>query len=160
MHQFFSFFFTSNNLLEDITHLFPVHLFSAPWKGFLGFSGGWERVHWNKWVNANIAIYTTSVIRQKCKSHLKTEVTKTKGKFFKKQTFFYSLIYRGKKCLFIGKFGVLCFPVTSVLRFALLPNYWRLLLLVSLHRSIHREIKYQTWSSCSLRFRIWSQRTW
>ena len=29
----------------------------------------------------------------------------------------------GKKCSFFGKFGVLCFLVTSVLRLALLPYY-------------------------------------
>ena len=31
----------------------------------------------------------------------------------------------GKKCLFFGKFGVLCFLVTPVLRFASLPYYRR-----------------------------------
>ena len=30
-------------------------------------------------------------------------------------------VSRGKKCSFFGKFAVLCFLVTSVLRFALLP---------------------------------------
>ena len=32
----------------------------------------------------------------------------------------------GKKCSFFGKFGVFCFPVTIVLRFALLPYYQRI----------------------------------
>ena len=32
---------------------------------------------------------------------------------------------RGKKCSFFGKFGVLCFLVTSVLKFPLLPYYQR-----------------------------------
>ena len=31
----------------------------------------------------------------------------------------------GKKCSFLGKFGVLCFLVTSILRFALLHYYRR-----------------------------------
>ena len=31
----------------------------------------------------------------------------------------------GKKCLFFGKFDVLCFLKTPVLRFALLPHYRR-----------------------------------
>ena len=31
----------------------------------------------------------------------------------------------GKKCSFFGKFGVLCFLVTSVLRFVLVPYYRR-----------------------------------
>ena len=30
----------------------------------------------------------------------------------------------GKKCLFFGKFGVLCFLEMPVLRFTLLPYYW------------------------------------
>ena len=33
----------------------------------------------------------------------------------------------GEKCLFFGKFGVLCFLVTPVLRFALLPYYQRII---------------------------------
>ena len=33
-------------------------------------------------------------------------------------------LWGGKKCSFFEKFGVLCFPVTPVLRFALLPNNW------------------------------------
>ena len=32
-----------------------------------------------------------------------------------------------KECLFFGKFGVLCFFVTTILTFALLPHYQRLL---------------------------------
>ena len=34
-------------------------------------------------------------------------------------------LIRGKKCSFFEKFGVLCFLETPVLRFALLPYYWR-----------------------------------
>ena len=34
----------------------------------------------------------------------------------------------GKKCLFLRKFGVLCFLVTPVLGFALLPYYRRIML--------------------------------
>ena len=33
---------------------------------------------------------------------------------------------RGKKCLFFGNFGVLCFLETPVLRFTLLPYYRRI----------------------------------
>ena len=36
-----------------------------------------------------------------------------------------SCVSGGKKCSFFGKFGVLCFLETPVLRFALLPNYRR-----------------------------------
>ena len=35
-------------------------------------------------------------------------------------------VLRGKKWSFFGKFGVLCFLATSVLRFAVLPNYRRI----------------------------------
>ena len=37
----------------------------------------------------------------------------------------------GKKCLFFGKFGVLCFFETPVLRFVLLPYYQRNLASIS-----------------------------
>ena len=37
----------------------------------------------------------------------------------------YVCVSRGKKCLFFGKFGMLCFLETAVLRFALLPYYRR-----------------------------------
>ena len=51
--------------------------------------------------------------------------------FFEKRTSFtpwYAHVpvrIRGKKCSFFGKSGVLCFPETPVLRFALLPYYRR-----------------------------------
>ena len=37
------------------------------------------------------------------------------------------------KCLFFGKFGVLCFFVTPVLRFALLPYYRRTMLAIKIY---------------------------
>ena len=37
----------------------------------------------------------------------------------------YVCVLGGKKCSFYGKFGVLCFLETPVLRLALLPCYWR-----------------------------------
>ena len=40
----------------------------------------------------------------------------------------YISVSGGKKCLFFGKFGVLCFLETPVLRFALLPYYQRKLI--------------------------------
>ena len=36
----------------------------------------------------------------------------------------------GKKCSFFGKFDMLCFLATSVLRFGLLPYYWRITVIV------------------------------
>ena len=38
----------------------------------------------------------------------------------------YVCVSGGKKCSFFGKFGVLCFLETPVLRFALLPYYRRI----------------------------------
>ena len=40
-------------------------------------------------------------------------------------TIMYVCVSEGKKCSFFGKFGVLCFLETPVLRFALLPYYRR-----------------------------------
>ena len=45
--------------------------------------------------------------------------------FLLPDTYTYVCVSEGKKCLFFGKFGVLCFLVTSVLKFALLPYYRR-----------------------------------
>ena len=53
------------------------------------------------------------------------------AKFSVKQTFLtphthtYVCVSGGKKCLLYGKFGLLCFLVTSIFRFALLPYYRR-----------------------------------
>ena len=41
---------------------------------------------------------------------------------------FWVCVSGGTKCSFFGKFDVLCFLETPVLRFALLPYYWRFLL--------------------------------
>ena len=49
-------------------------------------------------------------------------------KFSEKQVFlalWYACVSGGKKCLFFGKFDVLCFLGTPVLRFAFLPYYRR-----------------------------------
>ena len=45
--------------------------------------------------------------------------------FFTPDTHTYVSLSGGKKCSFFEKFGVLCFLETPVLRFALLPYYWR-----------------------------------
>ena len=69
--------------------------------------------------------YISSVIRQKGESQNGC-LKKTKhAKFSEKMTISYSLCTGGKKCPFFGKFGVLCFLQTPVLRFALLPYYRR-----------------------------------
>ena len=70
-----------------------------------------------------------SVIRQK--GDLKTGVSRkqstpkfTKNKhFLPPDTHTYVCVSGGKKCLFFGNFGVLCYLETRVLRFALLPYY-------------------------------------
>ena len=41
----------------------------------------------------------------------------------------------GKKCLFFGKFGLLCFLETPVLRFALLPYYRRSIALIVVNQT-------------------------
>ena len=46
---------------------------------------------------------------------------------FPKTKVSYHLIQGGKKCWFFGKIDVLCFLVTSVLRFALLRHYRRIM---------------------------------
>ena len=54
-----------------------------------------------------------------------------KAKILRKTNISYPLIrvcIKGKKLSLCGKFSVLCFLETPVLRFALLPYYWRLVL--------------------------------
>ena len=59
-------------------------------------------------------------------ANLKTEVTRKQSTpNFRKNEHF--LPQGGKKCSFFGKFGVVCFLVTSILRFALLPYYRRII---------------------------------
>ena len=76
------------------------------------------------WINA-------SVIRQKGESengcYKKTKHVKfsEKRKFLTQWYAHVCVRIRGKKCSFFGKFGVLCFLETPVLRFALLPYYRR-----------------------------------
>ena len=71
----------------------------------------------------------SSVIRQEDESQNQNNKKTKHVKCFEKQVFltFDTLIMGGvgDKCLFFGKFGGLCFLVTSVLRFALSPYYWR-----------------------------------
>ena len=74
-----------------------------------------------------------SVIRQKGESQNGGNKKKKQStpNFPKKQLFptpdmhTFVCVSRGKKCSFFGKFGVLCFLVTSVLKFAFLPYYRR-----------------------------------
>ena len=48
-----------------------------------------------------------------------------KKHFLPPDTHTHVCVSEGKKCLFFGNFGVLCFLETPVLRFALLPYYQR-----------------------------------
>ena len=66
-------------------------------------------------------------------------------KIFRKTNISYPLILTrtcahqgGKKCSFFGKFGVLCFPETPILRFALLPYYRRAMDVSSSYLSHHK----------------------
>ena len=95
-----------------------------------------EKVHstildaWGKVLNAPLSIARNS--GNKAKEWISKRVSQQNkvSQLFRK-TFLtpwshtYVCLSGGKKCLFFGKFGVLCFLVTSVLRFALLPYYWR-----------------------------------
>ena len=54
-----------------------------------------------------------------CQNFRKTNIS------YPRDTHTYVCISGGKKCLFSGNFGVLCFLETPVLRFALLPYYRR-----------------------------------
>ena len=62
-------------------------------------------------------------------ANLKTDVSRKQSKpkfpknkhFLPPDTHTYVCVSGGKKCLFFGNFGVLCFLETPVLRFALLP---------------------------------------
>ena len=80
-----------------------------------------------------------SICRQEGKSaNLKTGVTRKQGTpNFRKNEHFLSLdththlcVSEGKKCSFFGEFGVLCFLVTPVLRFTLLPYYRRIVVVM------------------------------
>ena len=73
------------------------------------------------------------VIRQKDESQ--NGDNKAKHAEFSEKRTFRTCAYQGdggggggKKCLFFGKFGVVCFLVISVLRFALLPYYRRIVI--------------------------------
>ena len=67
--------------------------------------------------------------------NLKTGVSRKQStlKFLKNKHFLppdtHTYVSGGKKCLFFGNFGMLCFLQTPVLRFALLPYYRRFLFL-------------------------------
>ena len=70
-------------------------------------------------------IYSNSLslfIRQKGRISKRREQENKSRQIFWKTNIFYP---GGKKCSFFRKFGVICFLVTSVLRFALLPYYRR-----------------------------------
>ena len=72
-----------------------------------------------------ILSFSSTVIRQKGKSQNGCFKKTKHAKFSGKQTFLTP--WYAKKCSFFGKFVVLCFLETSVLRFALLPYYRRVL---------------------------------
>ena len=76
--------------------------------------------------------FSSSVIRQKGESRNGCFKKRKHGKFSEKRIFLTLIRTRtcvcvsgGKKCWFFGKFGVLYFLETAVLRFALLPYYRR-----------------------------------
>ena len=74
---------------------------------------------------------SSSVIRQKGESLNGVSRKQSTPNFPKNKHFLnpdtqtYVCVLEGKKCSFFGKFGVLCFLETPVLRFTLLPHYRR-----------------------------------
>ena len=78
-----------------------------------------------------LTLDNSSLIMQKCESQNRCFKKANHAKISEKQTILildtHTLVYisGGKKCLFFGNFGVLCFLETPVLRFALLPYYRR-----------------------------------
>ena len=77
-----------------------------------------------------------SVIRQKGKSQNGCFKKTKHVKFSEKQIFltpWYTRVSGGKKNLFFGKFDVLCFLETPVLRFTLLPYYRQYVNRLKLH---------------------------
>ena len=92
--------------------------------------------HFN--INFNV---NSSAIRQT--ANLKTEVRRKQSMpFFPKNEHFlpldthtYVCVSGSMKCLFFGKFGVLCFLLTSVFRFSILPYYGTVSSSISFHFS-------------------------
>ena len=89
-----------------LTHLFPMYPFSTPEStrkpyGFLIFSGGRERVHWNKWVNKNQEYMST---------HLKPILSFHSVKSVHIRSFFWSVFipnagkYGPEKTLYLDTF--------------------------------------------------------
>ena len=60
------------------------------------------------------------------------------------ETYTYVYLSGGKKCSFFGKFGMLCFLVTLVLRFAILPYYRRYhkKSLMASHKESNQRVKF------------------
>ena len=70
--------------------------------------------------------HKSSVIREKVESQIGCFKETKHVKFSEKRTFLtYVCVSGGKKCSFFGKFDMLCFLETPVLRFALLSYYQR-----------------------------------
>ena len=88
--------------------------------------------HFYRICEINCMLYVnSSAIRQKGKSQNGCFNKTKNAKFFENRTFltpWYAHLrmpIKGKKCSFLGKFGVLCFLETPVLRFVLLAYYRR-----------------------------------
>ena len=102
--------------------------------------------------------------------NLKTTVTRRQSTlnfsknehFLTPDTHTYVCASGGKKCSFFGKFGVLCFLVTSVLRFALLPYYrgynvwWKIIFIVGLLYFLEDDVFFYQGLDCAL-FKIFSR---
>ena len=87
-----------------------------------------------KWLNMKLGFFQSllsSLISQKGESQSSVSRKQRKPHFPKNEHFLppdthtYMCVSRGKKCSFFGKFGMLCFLETPILKFALLPYYRR-----------------------------------
>ena len=81
---------------------------------------------YNGFSENSFPVNLSSGIRQKGESQNGCFKKAKHAKISEKQTFLTPVcVSGGKKCLFFGNFGVLCFLETPVLRFAPLPYYRR-----------------------------------
>ena len=65
------------------------------------------------------------ILKREFQENKARQIFRKNENFLPPDTHMYVCVSGGKKCLFFGKFGVLCFLETPVLRFSLLAYYRR-----------------------------------
>ena len=102
----------------------------------------------------SIFVTNSSLIRKKGESQNARNKKTKRAKFSEKRIFLnpqYAYVrsqIRSKKFSFFGKFAVLCFLVTSVLRFAFLPYYQQIGFLIVVFHHLHMIVS--TWETYQL----------